>query len=87
MCMLIAYIHILEVCVYIQLDCACMPYVCTCILVLRNPNPSLFASVSLFCLYNMPLSELFFLSLSLCFSILLCFVCLPPLMLVRILIY
>ena len=52
-CMLSTCAHILKVCVHIQLGYIRRPYVCTCILVPRNPNLTLFASVSLFCLHNM----------------------------------
>ena len=58
--------------VRIQLGCACRPYVCVRILMPRNPNPNIFASVSLFCFFNMPLSALVFYvyeSLPLCFVV------------------
>ena len=47
--------HILEVCIHIQLGCACRPYVSARrpyvsahIFVHKNPNPTLFASIYLF---------------------------------------
>ena len=41
-------------------------YVCTCILMPRNLNPTRFASVSLFCLHNMLMFCPVFMPISLC---------------------
>ena len=63
--------RILEVCVCIQVGYVRRSYVCARILMPRNPNLTIFASISLFYLYNMLLFCTFFMPMSLCLPYLL----------------
>ena len=54
-CVLYACVCILVVYIHIQLDCTCMPYVCACTLVPKNPNPFLLV----FLCFLLPIQPLF----------------------------
>ena len=64
--MLTACACIHEVCVRIQLDCVCRPYVCARILVPRNPSLNLFASISLFKYASVLVCSHMYMSMFLC---------------------
>ena len=84
--MLLACVCILVVCVRIQIGCVYMPYVCTRILLPRNPNSSFVCFSFCFIYMFYLLFSLFCLSLSLYLSVLLCLFYFIPFMIIRILV-